>query len=181
MYHIPQFHRSPKGRDCRILGQSRGTIVGEFSDWLEKGTGFIARGCWTITSRHASLFGERRGGVHARGRSALSRTLWCGMLLSLSQPGHLCRVRTLIAEQQHFVLAQKIHMGRNKERLLGLRSGKRSVSHSRGLLLWLRFSLTQDHESDRGEILFPQAKFTCGTCCCAISEAQSKQSFKKEK
>lgn len=100
-----------------------------------------------ITSRHASAFREHvagRGGVRAGGRSALSRTLWCGMLLSLSRPGQLCRVRRLVAEQQHFVLARKIHMGRNKEVLVGLRSGKQSVSQSRGLLLWLHFSLTQE-------------------------------------
>ena len=81
-----------------------------------------------------------------------------------------------MAEQQHFLLAQKIHMGRNKEGLMGLRSGKQSTPQSRELLLWLLLSLTQGQsitENDQGGILFPQAKFTCGTRCHEISEAQS--------
>lgn len=101
---------------------------------------------------------------------------WYGMVLSLSRPWQLHSVRRLMAKQQHFVLAQKIHMGRNKEGLMGLRSGKQSMPQSRGLLLWLLFSLTQGQsiaESDEGGILFSQAKFSCGTGSHEMSEAQS--------
>lgn len=63
-----------------------------------------------------------------------------------------------MTEQQHYVLAQKLCMGRNKKGLMGLRSGKQSTPQSRQLLLWLLFFLTQGQSitgSDRGGILSP--------------------------
>lgn len=100
----------------------------------------------------------------------------CGVVLGPSRPGQLHSVGRLMAEQRRFVLPQKIHIGRNKEGLVGLRSGKRSMHQSRELLLRLLFSLMTGQsvtESDQGRIIFPQAKLTCGTHCQETSEAQS--------
>lgn len=108
-----------------------------------------------MTSRRAALillqgataFRERvggTGGVSARGRGAFTPScLCCGVVFSPSRPRQLHNGRRLMAEQQHYVLARKLYLGRNKKGLMGLRSGKQSIPQSRELPLCLLFSLTQ--------------------------------------
>lgn len=146
----------PGGRGCGVLGQSRGdtATLTDLCRGLRLGSpGTLGRAALGLlqgadgrllpTTRQPSASHVGAGGVSVLGAGVppAGPAPHQGTVLSPSRPGH--GVGRPVAEQQRFVLAQKIHVGRNKEGFKGLRSGKQCMPRSRELLLRLLLSLAQ--------------------------------------
>lgn len=188
---------APGGRGCRVPGQSRDDMA-TLTDlcrelWLGS-SGTLGRAALGLlqgadgqllpTTRQPSASHVGAGGVSVLGAGVppAGPAPHQGTVLSPSRPGR--GVGRQVAEQQCFVLAQKIHVGRNKEGFTGLRSGKQCTPRSRELLLRLLLSLAQRQSitgRDGGGIPFPPSNSPVELTAMRYQKHKAKEVSKEEK